>query len=160
MGRGEAICQELKKAGISNLAWLCDSETHFMSEAISRDPELKLIKVCHEGEAIGVCMGLYLGGNMGALLMASQGMFQTGNILKCAIDSEVPMLMLVGSGIIHKRVKKNFAEPFLDAFGIKHYLVEGDADVEKVGLACKEAHETRKPVALLLRSADSYEAGR
>lgn len=160
MDRGDAICQELKKAGINNLAWLCDSETHFMSEAIKRDPEIKIIPVCHEGEAIGICIGLYMGGNMGALLMASQGMFQTGNILKCAIDTEIPMLMLVSSGIVHKRVKKNFTEPFLDAFGIKHYLVESDADVEKVELACKEALETRKPVALLLRSADSFETGR
>lgn len=170
MDRGKEICQELKKAGIRHLVWLCDSETHFMKEAIQHDPELKVIKVCHEGEAVGICMGLGMGGARGALLVASQGLLQCGNILKCAIETQVPMLLLAGSGEFHQGrrkpqdgatvVKKNYFKSFLDAFDIKQYMVDSDADVARVGLACREANELRRPVALLLTSADAYEPGR
>ena len=62
MERGQAICRELKKAGIRHIVWLPDSETHFMHSVLDRDPDLKVIKVCREGEAVAICAGLHLGG--------------------------------------------------------------------------------------------------
>ena len=166
MDRGKAICQELTRAGYRHMAWLCDSETHFMNEAILHDSSLKVIKVCHEGEAAGICAGLYLGGARGSLMISNLGLIQCGNILKYAIESEIPLIMLVGytlvsssQGATRRRVKKDYAEPFLDAFGVRHYTVDNDSDVAMVGLACKEAEELRRPVAVLLTSADSYEPG-
>ncbi len=168
MDRGKAICQELKREGIRYVAWLCDSETHFMHEPIQSDPEIRSIKVCHEGEALGICLGLSMGRARGAVLMSNQGMFQAGNILKSVIDTEAPLVMLVSNGLSHHKrspvvrrrtAKNDFTVPFLDAFGVKHYLVDTDEDVARVGLACREANELRRPVALLLSSADFYEPG-
>ncbi|MBI2830922.1 MAG: hypothetical protein HYX79_01530 [Chloroflexi bacterium] len=169
MDRGKAICRELKMAGIRYLAWLPDSETHFMHEAIHSDPALKLIQVCREGEALAICAGLHLGGSKSALLVENQGIFDSGNNLKWIIDLKIPLVMLVGYLLYHQMQRtpegnfrwgrKDYTEPFLDCFDVKHYLVDSDSDAHKVGLACKEAHETRRPVAVLLTSADGFIPG-
>ncbi|MFC1926899.1 hypothetical protein ACFLWV_04030 [Chloroflexota bacterium] len=65
MDRGKALCDELKKANIHHIVWLTNSETHFMNSAILADPDLKVIKVCREGEAVATCVGLHLGGRAG-----------------------------------------------------------------------------------------------
>jgi len=43
-----------------------------------------------------------------------------------------------------------FIEPILDTWGIKHYLVKADEDVERISMGYKQAHETNKPVAILI----------
>ena len=96
MDRGKAICDELKKAGVHYLVWLPDSETHFMNEAIMNDPEIRVVQVCREGEAIAICAGLGMGGHLGALLVENQGILECGNILKWSISMNIPMVMLIG----------------------------------------------------------------
>lgn len=155
MDRGRALCRELKKASVHHIVWLPDSETHFMYEAVCTDPEIKVIQVCREGEAVAICAGLHLGGRRGAALIENQGMFECGNILKWAVAMKMPMLLLVGD----LGFARDYTEPFLDAFGIKHYSVNSDEDVKKVVPACEEAWRTGKPVALLLTSADGYVPG-
>lgn len=158
-----------KKAGIQYLLWVPDSETHFMHDAIQRDPELELIKVCREGETIAVCGGLHMGGAKAALLVENQGMFECGNVLKWAVEHSFPMIMLIGY-LMYREMKrtpqgmtfrgmKDYTEPFLDAFNVKHYLVDSDAAVPKIRLACQEAYKRSKPVAVLLTIADGYLPG-
>ena len=169
MDRGKAICEELKKAGIHYLLWVPDSETHFMHDAIQGDPDLRLIKVCREGEAFAICGGLHLDGAKAALLVENQGMFESGNALKWAVGLGLPIVMLIGY-LMHREMErthqgmmfrgvKDYTEPFLDLFGVKHYLVDSDADFPKIALACQEAYETSRPVAVLLTSADGYLPG-
>ena len=43
-----------------------------------------------------------------------------------------------------------FIEPILEGWGVKHYLLESDKDVGKISLGYKEAHETNKPVVILV----------
>ncbi len=180
MDRGKAICQELKKAGIHHIAWLPDTETHFMGSPMLTDSKIRVMKVCREGEAIAICAGLHLGGKRAALLVENQGILECGNILKWAVALETPMLLMVGlvdyrfymrdtaQGKTREtespqmkaiRDAIRITEPFLDVFGIKHYLVDSDEDVKKVVPACEEAWRTGKPVALLLTSADEFRAG-
>ncbi|MDO8672694.1 MAG: thiamine pyrophosphate-binding protein [Dehalococcoidia bacterium] len=163
MDRGRAICQELKRAGIHHLVWLPDSETHFMHEAMLTDPEIDVIQVCREGEAVAVCAGLHLGGKRGALLVENQGIFETGNVLKWAISLDIPMLLLVG--YLFYRFQKDstpkggHTESFLSAFGINYSMIDADDDVKRISSACEEAWNTRRPVALLLTSADEFVPG-
>ena len=166
MDRGTAVCNELKRAGVQYMLWLPDSETHFMQEPIQRDPAFHLMQVCREGEALGICAGLHLGGSKGALLIENAGLFDAGNILKWIIGAKIPLIMLVGYlfyaymertpvGLMGRH-GKDYTEPFLKAFDIPYYLVDSDADVPKVGLACQEAWRLRKPVAVLLTAADKW----
>jgi sulfopyruvate decarboxylase TPP-binding subunit len=170
MDRGKAICEELKKAGISHLVWVADSETHFMHEAINNNPDLKLVKVCREGETLAVCGGLCLGNAKPALLVENQGIFDSGNAVKWAAGLGFPIVMLIGylmhrmmertpEGVMMFKGMKDYTEPFLNAFDIKQYLINSDADVAKIGLACQEAYKSRRPVAALLTSADGYNPG-
>jgi sulfopyruvate decarboxylase TPP-binding subunit len=65
--RGELICDELKKNGVECILWLPDSETHFMHDPIRNDPSLRVIQVCHEGEAIAIAAGMYMGRKRGVV---------------------------------------------------------------------------------------------
>lgn len=167
--RARAICEELKCGGITHVAWLPDSETHFMHAALTHDPALTVIPVCREGEAIAICSGLHLGGVRSALLVENQGLFDCGNVLKWAAALEAPIVMLVGWLFYHQMQwsdggmmfngRRDYTESFLDALDIQHVLVDSDADVAMVTWACREAFETRQPVAILLAKADDFEAG-
>ena len=44
-----SIIAELKKNRISHVVWLPDSETNFMYQQLTSDPDLELIPVCREG---------------------------------------------------------------------------------------------------------------
>lgn len=55
------ICDELKKSGVEYIAWVPDSETHFIHEAMLGDPSLRVVQVCSEGEGIALCIGLHMG---------------------------------------------------------------------------------------------------
>jgi hypothetical protein len=47
-----------------------------------------------------------------------------------------------------------YTEPFLNAFRISYYLVESDADAQRISVAFDEAQRTRRPVAVLV--GDEY----
>ncbi len=170
MNRGKMLCEELKKANIRNLVWLPDSETHFMHDAMLSDPEIKITQVCREGEAVAICAGFHIGGQRSAVLVESQGIFECGNILKWCIEMDMPVLLMIGyfgykgltatpQGRVNKNNRKDFTEPFLDAYGIRHHLVDTDEDVKKVGPAYEETLATHRPVALLLTCADGFVPG-
>jgi sulfopyruvate decarboxylase subunit alpha len=167
--RAVRILGELKAAGITHIVWVPDSESHFMHQALASDPEFTIIQVCREGECVAICTGLYLGGVRAALLVENQGMFEFGNVLKWARALEVPMVMLVAYLFFHKMEKidgsmvwnnkRDYTEPFLDAFEIDYWLVDSDNDVAFVREACRRAYESNRPVAALLTKADNFEAG-
>ena len=48
----------------------------------------------------------------------------------------------------------DYTEPFLHAFGIKYYLVENEADADRIPVAFAEARRTQRPVAVLV--GDEY----
>jgi sulfopyruvate decarboxylase TPP-binding subunit len=47
-----------------------------------------------------------------------------------------------------------YTERFLNAFGINYYLVENDADADRISVAFEEAKRTQRPVAVLV--GDEY----
>jgi hypothetical protein len=48
-----------------------------------------------------------------------------------------------------------YTEPFLNAFRINYYLVESDADADRISLAFSECKKTKRPVAVLV--GDEYQ---
>jgi sulfopyruvate decarboxylase subunit alpha len=167
--RATAICEELKRHGITHVVWVPDSETHFMHAALVQDPDITVIQVCREGETIGVCAGLHLGGVRAGLLVENQGLYDSGNVMKWAKNLGFPIVMLIGFLFFHtmERTERglvasgvpDYTEPFLDAFGIEHHLVDSDESVKLVAAACERAVELSQPVAVLLAKADDYESG-
>jgi phosphonopyruvate decarboxylase len=167
--RGHLICDELKRNGVEYIAWVPDSETHFMHDSMLNDPSLRVIQVCAEGEAIAICAGMHLGGKQGVVLIENQGAFDSGNVLKWAVGLHFPLVLLIGylgyrnlentpAGKM-KRGEREITEPFLEALGIPYELVNSDQDVGKISEAFSRAERDSKPVALLLTSADDFVPG-
>jgi sulfopyruvate decarboxylase subunit alpha len=167
--RGARICEQLKEYGIGYVGWIADSETYFLHVAMNEDPDLSVVQVCKEGEAVAVLAGLHLGGQRGALLVENQGIFECGNILKWAKGLKIPMVLLTGylfyrfaesrEDGIYINGEKDYTESFYRAFDIPYYIVDSDDSVSLVGEACSVAFKTAQPVAVLLSSADEYEPG-
>jgi len=71
----------------------------------------------------------------------------------------VPVVMIIGyRGYTRHGVNTDtvadFTEPFLIAFGIKYYLVERDADSDRISVAFEESRKKMRPVAVLV--GDEY----
>ena len=150
------VIQELKTCGITHVVWLPDTETRFMYEALAADPQLTLIPICREGEALGIATGLWLGGKKPVVINQNTGFFESGDSIRgLGLDLNLPFLLLIGYRGWHREgpitdSAAKFLEPVLKAWGIYYYLVEHDSDVAKISRAYREAQEMGKPVAVLI----------
>ena len=150
----KGILGEFRKCGITHAIGLSDSCLKTVFDLLLQQHEITLVPVCREGEAIGIAHGLILGGKVPVVLHQSTGFLESGDSVRgIALDYGLPLLLLLGyRGRKHENRDSAaiWIEPILDAWSIKHYLVETDADVGKISQAHKEAHETNKPVAILI----------
>ncbi len=152
----DTIVDELKKCGVTHIICLPDREGQFLYEALTSEPDFTVVPVCREGEAIAIATGLMLGSKEPVVLHQNTGFFESGDSVRgLGLDLQFPLLLL----ITYRGWRRNslitdsaaiFIEPILSAWGIKHYLVETNEDVERVSLAFKEAHDSQKPVAILI----------
>jgi sulfopyruvate decarboxylase TPP-binding subunit len=152
----DKILKELRRCGITHVIWLPNTETEFIYKAVIRSPGFTLVPVCREGEAIAIAAGLILGGKEPIVMHQNTGFFESGDSVRgLVLDLNLPLLILIG----YRGWQRNsaltdsaaiFIEPILAAWGIKHYLVETDEDVEKISLGFKEAHEFQKPIVILI----------
>ncbi len=153
---GERIMAELTRCHITHLVYLAHSETRSLYDLAQRDPGLTVVPVSREGEAVGVATGLWLGGSNPAVLHQSTGLFESGDSLRgLALDLRIPMLLLIGyrgwrPEPPYTDSAATYLEPYLDAWGIKHYLLEDPEGAGVVSMAYQEARETSRPVALLV----------
>lgn len=167
--RGWLICEALRKSGIEYIAWVPDSETHFMHDAMLGGSAPRVIQVCSEGEGIALCVGLHMGGKRGVALMENQGAFDSGNILRWAAGYRFPLVLLIGylgyrliedtpAGKMRKG-QREITEPFLKALDIPYELVSSDHEVDRISAAISRAERESRPVAVLLISADDFVPG-
>ena len=152
----DGVVRTLKELGFTHVVWLPDSEANFMYQVLSRDSQLKLVQVCREAETMAIAVGLMMGGKQPACLIQNTGLMESGDSLRgLVLDLEIPMLIMVGyrgwrGGAPMSDSAGHFLEPILDAWGVKHYLIESDADLSRIGEAWKEAQATSGPVAVLI----------
>ena len=156
----ERIPEEFKKCGITHVVWLPHSEVKFIYDVIKERSEFTLVPVCREGEAIAVALGLMLGGKCPVVLHQNTGVFESGDSIRgIALDLNLPLLLIIGVRGWRQNAPPTdssavFIEPVLDAWGIKHYLVEGEKDMGKISSGFEEALDTQKPVAILIGLED------
>ena len=157
----DRILEELKKCGVTHVICLPDDEGQFLYQALTSRSDFTVVPVCREGEAIAIAAGLMLGGKEPVVLHQNTGFFESGDSVRSlGLDLQLPLLLL----ITYRGWRRNslitdsaalFIEPILNAWAVRHYLVETNEDVERVSLAFKEAHDSQKPVAILI--AKEYE---
>lgn len=150
------ILDEIKKCGFTHVIWLPDAGSNLLYEGLGREPGITMIQVCREGEAIAIAAGLTWGGKNPLVLHQNTGFFESGDSIRgIAMGTKLPLLIILGYrgwkwGAPMTDTAGIFMEPILKAWGIQYYLVESDDEVEKISLGYKEAHETSKPVVILV----------
>ena len=124
------ILREFKKCSITHIVWLAGSETRFMYKSMIRQRDFTLVPVCREGEAIAVAAGLIFGGKEPVVMHPNTGLFEAGDSIRgLALDLNLPLLLVIGyrGWQRHTPITDSaaiFTEPILNAWGIRHYLVE------------------------------------
>ena len=156
----ETVLAQMKKNGVTHVVWLPDSETNWLFLLMKEDPSLTLVGVNREGLAFSAASGIYAGGKTPLILIQNTGLMESGDSMRgWAMQMEVPVVLMVGyRGYTRHGVNKDtaatYTERFLNAFNINYYLVEVDADAERISIAFAEAKKTKQPVAILV--ADEY----
>lgn len=146
----------LKRCGISHLVWLPDSEAGFLYEALRGDPDVALVPVCREGEAMAIALGLMVAGRRPAVVVQNTGFLESGDSVRGAmLDTGFPFFLMIGYRGWHAGQPMTdsagiYTEPVLKAWGIPYYLVEDDGDLPRIEQAYHEAQERRRPVAVLI----------
>jgi sulfopyruvate decarboxylase subunit alpha len=152
----QTVLEEMKKNGVSHVVWLPDSETNWLYMLMKEEPSLDLIPVSREGQAFSTAAGLSVGGKKPIILIQNTGLMEAGDSLRgWGLGLNIPVVIMVGyRGYTRHGVNTDtaatYTEPFLNAFGIQYYLVENDADSQRISVAFAEAERTQRPVAILV----------
>jgi sulfopyruvate decarboxylase subunit alpha len=150
------VVDELRGAGVTHVIWLVDTESRFMYDALTADPDLTIVPICREGEAMAVALGLQIGGKKPIVVIQNTGFFESGDSIRgLVLDLEMPLVMMVGYRGFHRGQPitdsaATFTEPVLKAWGLPYQLVETDADVSRISAAFEEARAGGHAVCVLI----------
>jgi sulfopyruvate decarboxylase subunit alpha len=152
----ETVIQQMRQNGVTDIVWLPDSETNFLYLLMQADPDLRLVGVTREGHACSIAAGLHAGGRKPMILIQNTGMMESGDSIRgWLMGLNIPVVLMVGyRGYTRHGVNSDsaatYTERFLMAFNISYYLVESDADADRISVAFAEAAQSKKPVVVLV----------
>lgn len=150
------VLQQFIECGVTHIVWLPDSEAAAMYKAIVATPQLKLVPVAREGEAIAVAAGLLAGGARPIVQIQSTGYYESGDSVRgLALDLHLPLLLLLGyrGYKAHEKMMDSaavFLAPTLDTWGIPHQVVADDSHVGRIGDQYRLAQQQSSPAAVLI----------
>src|SRR5262245_1155218 len=130
---GTDLVRLLAAAGITDVAWLPDTELGRWEDALAAGP-IRLVRVCREGEAFAVAAGLWLGGRQPLVMIQCTGLFEAGDALRNVLhDLRVPLPILVGvrSWLAAQRGQTfdscpTYIEPIVRAWGVPYVWLSAD----------------------------------
>ena len=158
MNWAELVVQAVKDAGISLIVYVPDINIAQVMWLMEDDPYFHVVPASREEEAIGIAVGGYAAGRNSAVFMQSSGF---GNCLN-AVGSlckahRVPIPFFInlrgelGEFNIAQVPLGRATRPILDLFGLPHYTLTREDEVEKVVKgAIKLCYASREPVAVCL----------
>ena len=92
----KAVYEGIKSAGIRFVSALPETWLVYLLQLAEDDPEMTLIEVAKEEEAIGIAAGAYFAGKPNALLLQNHGFLASINgIVSLAMLYRIPLLMLI-----------------------------------------------------------------
>ncbi len=155
---GPSVLAALKECGVTHFIWIPDSELGTWDQALSSDSELRLIRVCREGEAMAVAAGLILGGKHPVVAIQCTGLFEAGDSLRNIVhDMKLPLFMIVGLRGYHAYQQKKtsdtcpvFAEPILKAWQIPYAILENRHTAIDLAQAYRRAQAESRAAAICL----------
>lgn len=158
LDNSKAVYQGIKDAGVRFITALPETWLVYLLQLAEEDPDMRLIEVAKEEEAIGIAAGAHFAGTPHILLMQNHGFLAAINgIVSLAMLYRIPLCMLIAhrghmgepypwhtqGGIV--------TEPILRALNIPFDYAR---DPKLVGKQIKQAYtyslSSLSPVALLL----------
>jgi sulfopyruvate decarboxylase TPP-binding subunit len=153
-----AAVRHLSQAGFTHVVWIPDSAIGPWEAALVSSPNLKLIRPCREGEAIGITAGLMLGGARPVAVIQCTGLFEAGDALRNVIhDMGLPLFFVVGvrSWFAHQQRATTdncpvFTEPILQAWQVPYVLLDRRHTAADLTTAYRQAQAEGRAGAVLL----------
>lgn len=152
------IYDALKACDVKIISALPETWLVHLIRMADEDPEVTLVRIAKEEEAIGISAGAYLAGANSALLMQNHGFLAAINpIVSLALLYKIPLVMLI-SYRGHMGEKDPWqtqgglaTEPILRALNIPIWHLTSTADIyQRLKDAQTLAHASLHPVAVLL----------
>jgi sulfopyruvate decarboxylase TPP-binding subunit len=158
MLEGPAVVAALKACGVTHAVWIPDTELGIWEPALRDDPDLRLIRVCREGEAIAVAAGLLLGGRRPVVLIQCTGLFEAGDALRNFVhDLKLPLFFVIGVRSYYAYQRKAtadtcpiFTEPIMKAWQIPYVILDRSHSAAELAAAYRQAQAEKRPGAVLL----------
>lgn len=157
---GATILNALKDAGIEYVISVPDLTTsEGVLRPLAKDTQLKLVRVCREEEAIGVCAGLLAGGKRAAILIQYTGFMASVNAIRAiAMEYRQPICILVGllfaDAPEDPRQSVNYGVnrmiPLIEALGMPYRLARNDDEAAAIAPALTRAFECSEPLTVLI----------
>jgi sulfopyruvate decarboxylase subunit alpha len=155
---GPSVTAALQACGITHVVWIPDSELGTWEAALTAAPELTLLRVCREGEALALAGGLWLGGKKPIVLMQCTGLFEAGDALRNVIhDLKLPLFMVIGirSYYAHRQGATSdtcpvFTEPILRAWQVPFVVLDRGNTAADLAAAYRQAQAEKRAGAVLL----------
>ena len=126
-----------------------------IARAFESSSELRLLRVCREGEAWPLAAGLHLGGASPVIMMQTTGLFESGDALRNVLfDLQLPLFAVLGarSWLVEgtNDSVRRFTQPILDAWGLDYVLVASAGDKPKLAQHYQHCREAKTAGAVLL----------
>ncbi|HEY3240867.1 MAG TPA: thiamine pyrophosphate-binding protein [Acidimicrobiia bacterium] len=157
-GSAKVVYGALRATGTRLVAALPESWLTPVIALAQADPDVTLVEVAKEEEAVGVAMGAHLAGTRAAVLMQNHGLLASVNgVVSGALLYRIPLLLVVsdrgylGETDPWQTEGGKATRRVLDALGIVWDELSRTEEVERrVGDAAVLAESSLSPVALLL----------
>lgn len=129
MFTGAEIVAVLESTGITHVVTIPDSTIGEWYPALEGSA-IQVVRVCREGEAWGVAMGLHLGGARPLVMIQCTGLFESGDALRNVLhDWKLAIPAIVGYRSYSNQETLPgdtclvFTEPVLDAWKLRYRLI-------------------------------------
>jgi sulfopyruvate decarboxylase TPP-binding subunit len=139
MFTGPQVAALLTRLGVTHVVTVPDSTIGPWGEAIAAAGDVRLVRVCREGEAWAVAGGLWLGGARPLVLIQCTGLFESGDGLRNILhDWQIPVPSLIGyrsyldQSILPGDTCLTFTEPILEAWRIDYRLITSPDQFEEL----------------------------
>lgn len=147
-----------RASGISHVVWIPDSHLGTWEPALRSAGDIKLIRVCREGEAMAVAGGLLIGGQRPVVLVQCTGLFEAGDALRNIVhDLKLPLFLVVGlrSQLAYRQGKTAdtcpvFSEPIMQAWQIPYVMFDDKNTAEELAAEYRKAWSEKRAGAVLV----------
>jgi sulfopyruvate decarboxylase subunit alpha len=158
LASSKLIYETLKECDIRLVSALPETWLVHLIRMTDDDPEMILVRLAKEEEAVGISAGAHFAGVKSAMLMQNHGLLASINgIVSFAQLYKIPLLMLIsyrgsfGEKDPWQTQGGNVTEPVLRALGIPYFLLDAVESVKKrIRHAQTLTESSLQPVAILL----------